>query len=373
MSRSRRLFGVAAESHEVAPCDPTDAVAALTTVVGGGGAADHAQLSYDERVAGELAAFNDVLDVHELPAIFHYWSCKYLQPRLLHFGYSHPQDFFAKEIARQIQALARPVRVISLGAGNGDVEIEIASLLRDRGVNGVRIECLDINPTMLARCSENAQAQGLQEVVVPVVGDFNRWTPDCAYDVVLANQSLHHVVELEALFDRVLDAIGDYGVFLISDTIGRNGHLRWPEALQQVRAFWNELPMRKRFNAQLLRQESDFVDWDCSTEAFEGVRAQDILPLLVERFQFEVFIPWGNVIDIFIDRAYGHHHDAHDPADCAFIDRIQECDEQGILEGRWKPTHMIGVLRKHLRGESSLWKGLTPEFCVRWPGDAGPD
>jgi SAM-dependent methyltransferase len=314
-----------------------------------------------------LAAFNDIVDVHQLPDIFHYWSCKYLAPRLAHFGYSYPQDFFAKEIARQRQALGRPVRVISIGAGNGDIEIEIARLLRERGVDGVRIECLDINPTMLARCQEMAQAQGFQHVVVPVPGDFNLWVPDGSYDVVLANQSLHHVVELEALFAAVSAAIGDRGVFLISDTIGRNGHLRWPEALAQVREFWSELPQRKRFNMQLKRMETEFADWDSSTEAFEGVRAQDILPLLTERFKFEVFIPWGNVIDVFIDRAYGHHQNADDPADCAFIDRIHKCDDDGIFDGRWKPTHMIGVLRTQFAGSPRLWKGLTPEFCVRWP------
>lgn len=328
-------------------------------------------LTYEERVAAELAAFNHVVNVHELPDIFHYWSCKYLAPRLEHFGYSYPQDFFAKEIARQRQTMGRPVRAISIGAGNGDIENEVARLLRERGVDGVRIECLDINPTMLARCHQTAQAQGLQDVVVPVVGDFNHWVPNGHYDIVLASQSLHHVVELEKLFDAVSTAIGDHGVFLISDTIGRNGHMRWPEALAQVREFWKELPERKRYNVQLKRLESEFQDWDSSTEAFEGVRAQDILPLLVERFKFEVFIPWSNVVDIFIDRAFGHHQSANNPDDCAFIDRVHACDDQGIHDGRWKPTHMIGVLRSHFEGTPRLWKGLTPEFCVRWP-DVSP-
>jgi SAM-dependent methyltransferase len=323
--------------------------------------------TYEERVAAELATFSDMVNVHDLPDIFHYWSCKYLAPRLEHFGYSHPQDFFAREIARQRETLGRPVRAISVGAGNGDIEIDIARLLRERGVDGVRIECLDINPTMLARCREMALAQGLQDVVVPVVGDFNQWVPEGSYDVVLASQSLHHVVELEKLFDAVATAIAGHGVFLISDTIGRNGHLRWPEALAQVRKFWEELPERKRYNLQLKRMETEFQDWDCSTEGFEGVRAQDILPLLIERFKFEVFIPWSNVVDIFIDRAFGHHQSIHDPADCAFIDRIHACDDQGILDGRWKPTHMIGVLRREYTGTPRLWQGLTPEFCVRRP------
>jgi hypothetical protein len=31
---------------------------------------------------------------------------------------------------------------------------------------------------------------------------------------------------------------------------------------------------------------------------------------------------------------------------------------------------MIGVLRKQLVGSPRLWKGLTPEFCVRWPNNS---
>jgi hypothetical protein len=43
---------------------------------------------------------------------------------------------------------------------------------------------------------------------------------------------------------------------------------------------------------------------------FEGIRSQDILPLLLEYFHFEVFIPYGNVIDPFIDRTFGPNFDS---------------------------------------------------------------
>jgi hypothetical protein len=35
---------------------------------------------------------------------------------------------------------------------------------------------------------------------------------------------------LEHLFDAVSTALGEDGRFVIYDIIGRNGHLRWPEA-----------------------------------------------------------------------------------------------------------------------------------------------
>jgi len=328
-------------------------------------AANGPEDAYQARIAAEIATFADQVDVHDLPKMFHYWSNTYLRPMLEALGYSYPEDFFAKEIARARAASGRPIRVISLGAGNGDSEIRIATLLRERGVDGFRIECMDINPNMLGRCAELATQQRLNDYVIPVRGDFNRWQPTGEYDVVMANQSLHHVLELENLLDTTRRVIGAEGVFLTSDMIGRNGHMRWPEALVEVRKFWAELPERSRYNLQLRRMETEFMDWDCSVEGFEGIRAQDILPLLIERFAFDTFLAWGNVLDIFIDRSYGHHLNADDPKDRDFIDRLHAHDEAGLLDGRWKPTHILAVMTRDARAPIRQWRHLSPEYCVR--------
>jgi hypothetical protein len=200
-----------------------------------------------------------------------------------------------------------------------------------------------------------------------VEGDFNTWRPRGTYDAVIANQSLHHVVRLEHLFDAVAAAIGAEGRFITADMIGRNGHQRWPEALAIVRGLWRELPPAYRYNRQLARQEDEFLDWDCSGEGFEGVRAQDILPLLVQRFHFELFVPFANVIDPFIDRSFGPNFDRESERDRAFIDRVQAIDEQAMLEGRIKPTHMFAVLRNPGPWPRRFPPGLAPENCVRTP------
>mgnify|MGYP000092787929 CR=1 FL=1 len=326
---------------------------------------ESAEAIYEARIAAEIKTFADQINVHALPDIFHYWSNTYLRPMMESLGYSYPEDFYATEIARARAERGRPIQVISLGAGNGDTEVRVATLLRERGVDGVTIECMDINPAMLKRCADHATDAGLADVVLPVQGDFNRWTPSEPYDVVMANQSLHHVLELEHLFDSAHQAIGPEGVFLTCDMIGRNGHMRWPEALIEVQSFWQELPERKRYNVQLKRLEKIFMDWDCSVEGFEGVRAQDILPLMVQRFAFDTFLAWGNVLDIFIDRSFGHHLDVNDPLDRDFIDRIQARDEEGLLSGQWKPTHIMAVLRRELRAPTRQWQHLSPQYCVR--------
>lgn len=323
---------------------------------------------YARRARQEVERFATDLDVHALPQIFHYWSNRYLRPILESFGFSHPDDFFARQIEAVAARTGRRLRIISIGAGNGDTEIRVAKLLRERGIEAFRIECLDLNPAMLARGVELAAAEGVDDLVGFVQGDFNRWRPAGRYDVVMANQSLHHVVELESLFDAIHGALADDGAFVVSDMVGRNGHQRWPEALAIVQEFWRELPRERRWNLQLRRHEEEFLNWDCAVEGFEGIRAQDILPMLVERFGFELFVAWGNVVDPFIDRSFGHHFDAASEADRAFIDRVHARDEAAILAGAIKPTHMMAVLRRDRSISPRAWRHLTPAFCLRDPG-----
>ncbi len=322
--------------------------------------------SVEERSATEVAIFAGQEEVHELPPIFHYWSEKWLRPELEAFGFSNPEEFFAYYIERSAQELKRPLRIVSLGSGNCDAEVRVAELLRRRGLEEFRIECIDINEAMLARGRALVAARGLSSHIQPLAGNFNDWRPQARYELVLANQSLHHVLNLEGLFTAIESALAPDGRFVTSDMIGRNGHQRWPEALQIVQEYWCELPKPYRFNLQLRRRERSFKDWDCSWESFEGIRAQDILPLLLERFDFEFFFAFGNLIDPFIDRGFGPHFDPAREWDRDFIDRVQRRDETELRAGTITPTHMLGVLRRRpYDGGLRCREGLDPARCVR--------
>lgn len=325
-----------------------------------------ARSDYDQRLAAETAIFADQAEVHDLPAIFHYWSNRYLRPKLEAFGFSNPDEFFARYLQlAHADAQSRPVRFASLGCGNCDTEVRVAALLAERGLRDFTIDCVDINRAMLDRGEALAAAAGVSEHIRPAVGDFNDWRPDARYAAILANQSLHHVVKLEGLFAAIEQALDANGRLVTSDMIGRNGHMRWPEALEIVQELWAELPPESRYNVQLRRHEERFENWDCSNEGFEGIRAQDILRLLIERFDFELFVAYANLIDPFIDRSFGPHFDVDKEADLAFIDRVHARDEAEILAGRIKPTHMMAVLRKRpYAGETQTFAHLTPRFCL---------
>src|ERR1035437_3412974 len=190
-----------------------------------------AQQDYQKRMAKERGRFESVTQVHDLPPIFHYWSNKYIRPMVEEFGFSQAGEFFAKFLAAAAERVGGSPVFLSLGAGNWDTEVQTAQMLRKAGLTDFVIECLELNPEMLKRGKELATSSGLGTNLAFIEGDFNRWKADKQYTAIFANQALHHVLELEHLFAEVKRGLHSDGFFVASDIIGRNGHLRWPEAL----------------------------------------------------------------------------------------------------------------------------------------------
>ncbi len=327
---------------------------------------------YADRLKQEQSAYDDKVNVHDLPPIFHYVSNKYWRPRFEALGIRGIYEFFADCIVGHAAAKAGPVDVCSVGAGNCDLEVAVARLASEQGARDMRFTCLDLNARMLERGKALAAEQGLSGFVF-VEADINHWrVVPGSFDVVIANQSLHHFVELEVLFDKIATALRPDGSFITMDIIGRNGHMRWPEALEVVNRIWSCLPDKYKYNHLLQRQEQTYENWDCSQEGFEGIRAQDILPLLIDRFDFDMFLAFGNIVDIFIDRGFGHNYRPDAEQDRVIIDMIATMDEYLIDHGVVKPCHMVAAMRqKGTRQKAGTaprcFQHLTPAFCVRQP------
>ena len=324
---------------------------------------------YEARAIAERERFDAELEVHDLPPSHDVWSDAFLTPKLAAVGLSPLLEGFADLIARTGEELGTHVAVVSLGAGNCDVEVDLARRLLGRGIDDFSVTCVELSSAMVERGRAAAADADLLDRVFFETADLNEWEPSQDVGVFLANHSLHHVVELEHLFDGVRSAMGPASRFLVNDVIGRNGHMRWPEALAILEPLWRRLPSRYKFNRQLRRQEDEFVNWDCSKEGFEGIRAQDVLPCLMSRFAFEVFVGYANLSDVFIDRGFGPNFDMDEPDDRELVLRMGRLDEELIDLGAVTPTKMVASLRTTSTGPPKVWKGWTPEFCVRDPHD----
>ena len=92
-------------------------------------------MSYEEALVREQRRYENCLDVHNLPKIFHYWSERYLRPKLLPFGFESPNAMFAKYLEAECANGDLEKHFVSLGSGNCDLEIALARDLRGAGVS----------------------------------------------------------------------------------------------------------------------------------------------------------------------------------------------------------------------------------------------
>jgi SAM-dependent methyltransferase len=325
--------------------------------------------NYSSRIDQEIQAYREVENIHDLPDVYHLWAGEYLLPRMQDiFDTGSVVLFYVNEIIKKCEATSGLVAVVSIGAGYGFLEVEMAQELLARKQKNFQIQCLEISPALINRANQAIDKASVGNYVNFIETDVNSWSPegDNSIDVVIANQFLHHVVELESLFKRIHSGLKPNGVFMTTDMIGRNGHMRWPEAETILSAVWQMFPDRYKYNHQLQRVDAEFVNWDCSVEGFEGIRAQDILPLLVKQFHFQKFLAFGNLPDLFIDRAYGHNFDPLDQGDMAFIKQLTEFNDELIDQGVIKPTMLIACMAKR-PAETSCYRQWTPEFCIRDP------
>lgn len=321
---------------------------------------------YQARLEGERRVYDDCENLEEqLPQIFHYWSTRHISPMLAPLGFSNSNGMFQRYLEQQCQAASGEMRCVSIGAGNCKLEIDLASYLRSQGHERLVIDCLDLNEATLDRGRAAASAAGIGECLNFVQADFNTWRPADEYDAVIANQALHHVLNLENLFAEVKNCLKPGGRFVISDMIGRNGHQLWPEALEAIREFWPKLPPSYRYNHQLKRYEEWFTNWDYSRDGFEAVRSEDILRLLTEHFHFELFAAFGNLIYPFVERSFGPNFDPGAEWDRAFIDEVHARDQQEIHARRFQPAHMLAVVGNDERAATRCIEPLRPEFCIR--------
>lgn len=326
---------------------------------------------YVYRVNAEITNFEQALAnggvTHSIPSMFTWWACTYLSSRLINvFGNSDIPTIFAGEIARQVsRSGSREARVLSLGSGDCLFEKSVHELVP--AGTSVKWVCTDLNPLVTEHARNTLTREGYGEDFEFRTLDLNLEFVSGQYDIVLINHSLHHFLNLEFILESARKSLKHGGRVLVSDMIGRNGHMRWPEALGVVEALWHSLPDKYRFNNHAKCIEGlNFNNYDCTSNGdFEGVRAQDILPLLLKNFSFERFVGFGNIPDVFLDRAYGPNFDSSCDFDLRFIELCEGINTHLIDSGFVKPTMMIGVLSADpVPCSFDRW---SPEFSLRIP------
>lgn len=299
---------------------------------------------YRKQLEVEKETFSKQLNkLHQLPPCYSYIATKYLSKVIKEItGFSDFRDFFVSEIKSFSNSKQGQIKIASIGSGDSSEELELCK--RINLGNKVVFDCYEMNEFMIAEARKKADAMGIEMNFFEQ--DFNQISFSNQYDGFFASHSLHHVTNLEGLFTAI-DNNGKPGYFfLINDMIGRNGHMSWPRSQAFLESLWSTLPERLKWNALFERFELELpnYDWSANGTTFEGIRAQDILPLLSEHFKFEYFVPFYSLIGRIIDRFFGYNYnvDANDPNnDLALLDHLWYMDELFLSQKYLPPTQMF--------------------------------
>lgn len=112
-------------------------------------------------------------------------------------------------------AKQRMHRILVLGCGDGWLERSIAAhpLVE-------RIDAFDVAEGAVARADDEAKRQGLDKIRYGVL-DLNRnRIPEGPYELIIAHSVIHHVENLDLLYDGLREALVDDGLFLVNEYVG---------------------------------------------------------------------------------------------------------------------------------------------------------
>lgn len=224
-------------------------------------------------------------------------------PRLLHYTAKRVTGSRFGESWRWAveQNRQRPVgRLLSLGCGGGVLERRVAELGWAEQIEGV-----DVSSGAVEQAAASAHEAGHSDRIAYRVADLDSVELEAnSYDVVMAQMSIHHVTELERLFDQVAGSLRPDGVFVINEYTGPT---RWqlPEPqLEAINEALRELPEKRRIRASdgRVKDRYDQIDlsWFDHNDPSESVRSAEILPILRDRMNVSVERPYGGALLQFL-------------------------------------------------------------------------
>lgn len=183
-------------------------------------------------------------------------------------------------------------RGLTLGCGAGRRERELVCRGVCRSFHGI-----DISEKAIAAAREIAKEQNLP--LTYEVADLNFLeVPEKAFDLVVAQTSLHHVLFLERVAEQVWRSLKSDGYLWIDDFIGETQGQYDPKRLSIMNRILASLPEKFRKNkitnqfvAEIKRPEPGHLG-----SPFESIRSGEIVPVFQRWFTIE----WELEFDAFL-------------------------------------------------------------------------
>src|SRR5262245_41784107 len=309
-------------------------------------AIDHtSKYDYDKLTKEEIAEYNQVevtedlhLGRYHAQKAWHYWF-QYLAERVWN------TDFAAVIVdhrrSRLVAEAPEVFRVLSLGCGHGGFELEIAERL---GADPYQLVAVDLNSDLHAEAKARATARGLQihwgEVDLNFVD-----IPENTFDVIYAHAALHHLLNLEHVFEHIARGLKPDGRFVMLDLIGKAEVLFWPENLEAAVELVRQMP--EAYKPGIGDPYTVVAPYTHAYVGTEGIRQEEI-PIIATSWLDPIkAFSYNSVVRIICTHpVIGNALDPADTEHRRYLEQLFEYDLEMIREKRLRPTEMFAVFKK---------------------------
>jgi SAM-dependent methyltransferase/predicted O-methyltransferase YrrM len=226
----------------------------------------------------------------------------------------------------------RVQRGLTLGCGTGEFE---------RGLSQYRFvkthDGIDIADGAIETAQKAAAAEGFRHLHYRVEDLNTLRLPECTYDVVFGIESIHHISNLEQLFESISMSVKPGGYFVLDEYIGPNKFQWTPSQLEAINDEILKLPpdlkrsvidgSLKGPGARLTIEQIDAVD------PSEAVRSADILKVLETYFDVLEIKGYGGSLLHWLLEGITGNFDEDDPRAMSCLKSLFDREDDLIAGG----------------------------------------
>ena len=240
-------------------------------------------------------------------------------------------------------------RALNIGCGDGCLERHGATIHLFKAC-----DALDISPGAIAVAKCLAEKSCLGRGINYQVADSNtvRLKQDW-YDVIFSAMALHHIANLEGLFEQIDASLIENGLLILNEYVGPN-RFQWTDAqLEIANDLLLLLPERYRVDPtthtvkEAIRRQP--LEHMIAIDPSEAVRSRDILPLVEERFTIVKRIDYGGtILNLLLDNII-LNFDEDRAGDMAMLRALFSLEKLLIRKGILESDFSLIVARKRTR------------------------
>jgi SAM-dependent methyltransferase len=194
-----------------------------------------------------------------------------------------PLDWF-----RRVHGSTRFLRGVSFGCGQGAFERWAVKLGLVR-----EVDAFDISSASLEDARRLAREEGVSGIRY-ALGSFDEpQLADGVYDIAFFHASLHHVANLEGLFEALSRALKPGGAIYVDDYVGRSRHEWRGRHLRSAQEFLDRVPLEAK---SLLLLDLPVARDDPS----EAARSSEVEGFLRGAFDLLEWKPYGGQITAWV-------------------------------------------------------------------------